>query len=136
MPGMDVMSAFEARLQEWVSIGACPFVDENEVSEVPHPPFVEIEYPVSSEGRMTTGSSMVYRESGSARFVITIAAFQEGWKPQVFGWVEELRDLFRNQRFGGVTTETVSPPVIDDRNRDRNRYSVAFVVLYTFDIVR
>lgn len=136
MPSKTVAEAFEVRLATWSNIDACPFVDTNVVSEVPKPPFIEIEYPVATEERMSRGITAVYRETGGARFVITVASFKPGWKSEVLGWAEELRDLFRSKFFDGVETDEVSPAVFDDRNRDGNRYRIPFVATYTHDVIK
>lgn len=136
MPSLAVMNAFEARLATWPNRAACPLVDPNEVSTVPAPPFLEIEYPVAREDRMSRGMTAVYRESGGARFVVTVAAFDAGWRNRVFQWIEELRDLFRSQSFDLVETDEASPAVLDDRNRDGNRFKLAFVVTYTHDVIK
>jgi hypothetical protein len=138
MPSLAVATAFEARLATWSNIAACPFVDLNEVSDVPSPPFIEIEYPVAEEERESLGSAALFRERGGARFVITVKAFEAGWKAQVLGWAEEIRDLFRAFEFGGGDGEVldVSPAVLDDANRDGNRYRVPFVATYLYDTIK
>ncbi len=139
MPSLAVSTAFEGRLNTWSNIAACPLVDLNEVSAVPRPPFIEIEYPFAEEDRESLGSAALFRESGGARFVITVAAFAPGWKAQVLGWAEEIRDLFRDFEFGpgnnGEVIE-VSPAVLDDANKDGNRYRVPFVATYQYDTVK
>lgn len=137
MPSAAAAAAFETRLKTlWPNIKSCPFVDLNEVSEVPSPPFIEIEYPVSDSKIITPGERYVNREIGGARFVITVALLKKGWKPQVLGWADEIADLFRAQFFDGVEVFEVSPPVLDDRNRDGNRYKVPFVATYQADTIK
>lgn len=136
MPSLAVATAFETRLASWPHIADCPFVDLNTVSEVPAPPFIEIEYPVAASKIVTAGSRYVNRESGGARFVITVASFADGWKSQVLGWVDELCDLFRARQFDGVETFEASPAVLDDRNKDGNRYRVPFVVIFKYDAIK
>lgn len=136
MPSKAVADAFEARLATWAHIADCPFVDLNEVSDLSKPPFIEIEYPVSESEFASAGVRFVNRETGGARFVITVLALQPGWKTQVLAWVDELCDLFRAQVFDGVETFEASPAVLDDRNRDGNRYRVPFVVLYKRDSIK
>lgn len=136
MPSKIVSDAFEARLATWPNLGACPFVDLNTVSAVPKPPFIEIEYPVALETRISVGRPAVYRETGGARFIITVTAFQVGWKAQVLGWVEELRDLFRAPFTDDLETISASPAVLDDRNKNGNRYRVPFVVTFTSDSIK
>jgi hypothetical protein len=137
MPSKIVSDAFEAHLATWANFTACPFVDVNEVSNISKPPFIEIEYPVSMENRISVGKPAVYRESGGARFVITVALFKPGWKAQVQTWIEELRDLFRSQSLNaGVETYEVSSAVFDDANKNGNRYRIPFVVRFTFDSIK
>jgi hypothetical protein len=127
----------QARLATWDNRTSCPLVDVNEISSAPaKPPYMEIQFPVATEERMSVGRRAVYREHGGARFVITVAAHAVGWKTQVLTWCEELRDLFRGQVFDGVETFEASPPVIDERNRDGTKFSVPFVVLYKFDAIK
>jgi hypothetical protein len=138
MPSKVVADAFEARLATWPNLASCPLVDLNEVSDAPIvPPYLEIEYPVAAEERMSVGVNAIYRERGGARFVITVAAFELGWKDQVLTWCDELRDLFRGRFLdNGVETFEASPAVIDERNRDGTKFSVPFVVLYKFDALK
>jgi hypothetical protein len=136
MPSKAVFDAFETRLQLWPNLGACPLVDLNEASDVDGTPYLEIEWPVSIEERVSVGSPAVFRERGGARFIITVSIGEEGWKNQVLTWVEELRDLFRAKEFAGVVTDEASPPVLDDRNREGTKFHVPFVVAYTFDALK
>lgn len=136
MPSKAVSDAFEAHLATWSNIGACPYVDVNEVSEVPSPPFLEIQWPVGTEDRASTGAPAIFREEGGARFVFTVATNQPGWKAQVLAWADELRDLFRARTFGGVETYEASPAVIDERNRDGNKFLVPFAVAYKYDALK
>lgn len=133
MASKPVSDAFETRLELWPNLALCPFVDLNEVSEVPTPPYLEIEYPVGIETRMSVGSPAVFRETGGARFILTVATNKPGWKVQVLTWAEELRDLYRAKFFGGVETDEASPAVFDNRNRDGTKYHVPFAVSYRFD---
>jgi hypothetical protein len=136
MASLAVMTAVEARLPLWPHLDACPLVDANEVSTVPKPPFLEIQYPVAIEDRMSRGRPAIYRERGGIRFIITVAAFDAEWRARVFGWIEELRDLYRSQSFDLVETDEASPAVLDDRNRDGNRFRLPFVVTYTYDSIK
>lgn len=136
MASAPVIAAFEARLQSWPNLAACPLVDLNEVSPVDKPPYLKIEWPVAVEGRVSVGSPAVFRERGGARFIITTTTHKEGWKTEVLGWVEELRDLFRAREFGGVVTDEASPAVLDNRNREGTKFHVPFVVAYTFDALK
>lgn len=135
MASKPVSDAFAARLALWANREACPLVEENAVATA-ELPYMEIQFPVATEERMTVGTTAVYRERGGARFIISIGAFAPGWKDQVLTWIEELRDLFRGQSFGGVVTQEASPAVIDERNADGTTYRVPFVVLYTFDAIK
>lgn len=136
MPSKAVSDAFETRLQGWPNLSACPLVEINEVSAVPKPPYLEIEWPAAVEDRMSVGKPAVYRERGGARFIITVLTNMPGWKDQVLAWADELRDLFRSQAFGGVETDEASPAVIDERNRDGTKFHVPFAVAYKFDALK
>lgn len=132
MPSLIVANAFEARLAAWSHIGDCPFVDLETVSDVPKPPFIEIEYPVSNERILSVGGRgfALWEETGGARFIITVATFQPNWKPQVLGWVEEVRDLYRAPFFDGLETRAAAPATLDDHNKNGNRYRVPFAITY------
>jgi hypothetical protein len=136
MASLAVSNAFEARLATWQHIGACPFVDQNAVSAVPKPPYVEIEYPVAIEDRLTVGNPAIWRETGGARFIITMAINQANWKMQALGWVEELRDLMRAPFFDGFEARSASAATIDDRNKSGNKYRIPFAVTYVFYTLR
>jgi len=134
-----VSAAFETKLATWSNISACPLVDANTIAETPAaPPFIELEYPYSTEDRESIGDNALFRENGGVRFVITVKAFAPGWKATVRAWVEEIRDLFSAWEFASGEGEvlSVSPPVFDDANRDGNRYRVPFVAIYQYDRIR
>ncbi|MBR0855485.1 hypothetical protein [Bradyrhizobium liaoningense] len=136
MPSKAVSDAFEARLQSWPNLSACPLVEINEVSTVPKPPYLEIEWPAAVEDRMSKGKPAIYRERGGARFIITVSTNMPAWKAQVLAWADELRDLFRSAPLGGVETDEASPAVIDERNREGTKFHVPFAVAYTYDVLK
>lgn len=137
MPSKAVSDAFRARLEDWPNKTACPYVDLNEASEVPRPPYLEIEWPVAIERRKGPGERQVHQESGGARFIITVNALKAGAKDQALAWADELRDLFRDYTFDAeIVAGEASPPVLDPRSADGTKYRVPFVVLYTRDIIR
>lgn len=137
MPSKAVSDAFEARLQSWPNLAACPLVDTNEVAAAPvRPPYLEIEWPVGTEDCVSVGSPAIFREQGGARFIITVATNTKGWKAQVIGWADEIRDLFRAKNFAGVETLEASPAVIDNRNRDGTKFHVPFAVAYRYDVLK
>lgn len=136
MAGLPVKTAFEAHLVTWPNLSACPFADLNKVAEPSAPPYIEIHYPLGIETKLGPGIPQVYRESGGARFILTIKSFDAAALDLALGWVEELRDLFRTKMFGGVETFEASPAVLDDRNRFGNKFKVPFVVRYKFDAIK
>lgn len=137
MPSKAVSDAFEAQLQTWPNIGICPLVEINEVSTVPKPPYLEIEWPAAVEDRKSAGNIAVYRERGGARIIITVATNTAGWKDLVLTWADELRDLLRSKPLlGGVETEEASPAVIDPRNREGTKFHVPFAVAYRYDVLK
>lgn len=137
MPSKAVSDAFRARLADWPNLSACPFVDLNEVSQVPAPPYLEIEWPVVAERRVSAGTRGVFREEGGARFVITVAALKTGAKDQALAWADELRDLFRDHVFDSeIAAGDASPPVLDPRAASGTKYRVPFVVLYQRDTIK
>ena len=138
MPSKAVSDAFRARLAAWSNLAACPYVDLNEVSAVPSPPYLEIEWPVAREQRVGPGQRQVFREEGGARFVITVAALKTGAKDQALTWADELRDLFRDYTFDSeIVAGDASPPVLDPRaQQSGTKFKVPFVVLYQRDTIK
>lgn len=134
MPSAAVKTAVDARLATWTNIAACPQHDINDVSDSPAARFIDVEYPVSNETRISIGTPGLFREEGAIRFVI-----YEGSLTGVataLGYAEEIRDLFRDKEFAGVTTFEASPPVFDSSITHRGYYPVPFVVTYEYDIQR
>jgi hypothetical protein len=137
MPSRAVSDAFIARLADWPNKAACPYVDLTEVSQVPQPPYLEIEWPVAVERRVGPGVRQIFREEGGARFVITVAALKTGAKDQALAWADELRDLFRDHVFDSeIVAGDASPPVLDPRAASGTKYRVPFVVLYQRDTIK
>lgn len=137
MPSKAVSDAFRARLADWPNLSACPYVDLNEVSQVPSPPYLEIEWPVVTERRVSAGARGVFREEGGARFIITVAALAQGAKDQALAWADELRDLFRDHTFDSeIVAGEASPPLLDPRSASGTKYRIPFVVLYQRDTIK
>lgn len=134
MAGLTVKTAVEARLATWSNITQCPFVDENEVASSPQQTFITVEYPVSNEDRINVGLPGLFRESGGFRFVIHILNLSG--LTTAMGWVDEIRDLFRDVQFAGIMTFAAAPAAFDKSNKSGAFYLLPFVVTYKYDIVR
>lgn len=139
MVAKAVVDAVEARLgPSWTSIDGTvvPVFGINTTGQTPTDgsPFIEVQYPVANEDQITIGAPgvNVFREDGGIRFVLNI---QRGLGvAQGLGWIDELRTLFRAKQFGGVSTWGASSPVLDNSNDAGMYWTLAFVVLYYFDI--
>lgn len=136
MASKTVQDWVSARLATWPNLAACPLAEINHVEVSPAPAFVEIEYPVSIEERISVGKPGLFREEGGIRFIIRVAALDKAAYATALTWVEELRDLFRDQESGALRTYEASPAILDDRGRESTRYAMPFVVRYTYDYVR
>jgi hypothetical protein len=134
MASLTVKTAVEARLATWINIAACPFVDENDVGESPKHNFITIEYPLANEDRISVGLPALFRETGGIRFVIYILNLSG--LSTALGWADEIRELFRDRQFSGITTFAAAPPAFDQGNRVGPFYKVPFVVTYHFDTTR
>jgi hypothetical protein len=134
MASLSVKTAVEARLATWVHILNCPFVDENEVANSPLQTFITVEYPVSNEDRINVGLPGLFRESGGFRFVIHILNLS-GFG-DALGWVDEIRNLFRDAQFAGIMTFAAAPAAFDKSNKAGAFYLLPFVVTYKYDITR
>src|ERR1019366_7766617 len=124
MASLSVKTAVEARLATWAHILSCPFVDENEVAHSPLQTFITVEYPVSNEDRINVGLPGLFRESGGFRFVIHILNL--GGFGDALGWVDEIRNLFRDAQFAGIMTFAAAPAAIDKSNKSGAFYLLPF----------
>ena len=127
-----IRAAFIARLQTWTHLGACPFADFDVVSNASLP-VIELQFPAASERIVSVGKPALARTTGGARFVITLAKFGGVTLDQALQWIEELRDLYRLQMFGGVETFEAGPASLDDRINAGNTVRLAFAVTFKFD---
>ncbi|KRE02595.1 hypothetical protein ASE61_15065 [Bosea sp. Root670] len=96
--------------------------------------FIAVQFPIASEEQASFGApeSNVFREEGAVRFVIC-SPRGEGVDPAA-ALADQLRDLFRNARFGGVRTYAPTSPVFDGRGDDGNYHRASFAVPYEHDI--
>jgi Bacteriophage related domain of unknown function len=132
MASKAVKDAIEARVAAWPNLASCPLVQPNDDSATsPAQKFLEIEYPVSVEDRISLGSPGLFREHGVVRFVINVLTLDG--IDQALTWVDELRDLFREYQAGTLTMQEASPAEFDAGNQVNARYQVPFVVPYQFD---
>lgn len=133
MASLAVMTAVETRLANgWTY---APVITPNTISTPPADggPFLAVTYPVANEEQKSIGApgSNVFREHGAFRFVLSVP-FGSGlaqWGP----WIEELRTLFRNQQFDGVTTWEADPPAINEQSDDLTRTELSIAVVYKYD---
>ena len=135
MASATVKAAIEARLSEWPGLAACPFFDENDAAPLPSKRHLTIEYPVANEDRINIGARpAIFRETGAIRFVVHI--LNMSGLNETIVLVDTLRDWFREQQFGGVSTFEAAPAAFDKSNRSGAFYLLPFVVTYRFDLVR
>lgn len=130
MAHQTVEEAVEARLRDnWTN---CAVFTENMETLVPSDgtSFLMLQFPVSDAERLGI-TNRLYRETGAFRIVIAIEAGSGPAKMRE--WGEELRDLFIDRVFEGVTTQVPSDPLTDDRS-DRGPYFVGYMAVpYTFN---
>ena len=132
MPSKAVKDAVKARLATWSHITQCPAHDINSLSDAPASIFIDTEYPLGREEQMSLGSPAVFREEGAIRFVIYLDALDG--IDTVLGYVDEVRDLFRNAEFSGLRCFEASPAVFNASFTVRGFFPVPFVVTYDYDI--
>ena len=135
MASATVKAAVEARLATWPGLSSCPFFDENDAASLPSTQHLTIEYPVANEDRINIGARpAIFRETGAIRFVVHILSMS-GLNDAI-ALVDTLRDFFREQEFGGVSTFEAAPAAFDKSNRSGAFYLLPFVVTYRFDLIR
>jgi hypothetical protein len=90
---------------------------------------------LANEDRINIGARpAIFRETRAIRFVVHILSMS-GLNDTI-ALVDTLRDFFREQEFGGVSTFEASPAAFDKSNRSGAFYLLPFVVTYRFDLVR
>jgi hypothetical protein len=135
MASAVVKAAVEARLNAWPGLSAFPFFDENDAAPLPSTQYLTVEYPVANEDRINIGARpAIFRETGAIRFVFHILSMS-GLNDAIAA-VDTLRDWFREQQFGGVSTFEAAPAAFDKSNRSGTFYLLPFVVTYQFDLIR
>ena len=135
MASAIVKAAVEARLKSWPGLSAFPLFDENDAAQEPKTQYLTIEYPVANEDRINIGARpAIFRETGAIRFVVHILSMS-GLNDAI-ALVDTLRDFFREQEFGGVSTFEAAPVAFDKSNRSGAFYLLPFVVTYRFDLIR
>jgi hypothetical protein len=128
MASHPVMMAVDARLA--ASWDACPVLGENTEGEAPSDgsPYIVVQYPVGMARRWALNERF-YRESGAIRFVIHTERGQGATKAAQ--WGEMLASLFRDRAFGGIKTQTPTPPT--EGEGDGNYHVTSLSVPYTRD---
>lgn len=135
MPSKAVKDAVDARLATWSNVASCPHHDVNDLANSPADTFIDTEYPVANEERVSIGTPALFREHGAIRFVIYVSALDG--VDQALTWSDEVRDLFRDRDdFAGVPglqTFEASPPIFDRSFTQGGYFQVPFVVTYQHD---
>jgi Bacteriophage related domain of unknown function len=128
----QVVDAVEARLAERWTL--CPVLEMNVFGEAPETgeAFLLLQFPVSRITRLSVGTRY-YREEGGIRFVLHLPRGEGTAK--ALDWSRQLADIFRDQKFGGVTTKVPTSPFLDDNNDVGNYFTAAVVCQYTYDFV-
>jgi hypothetical protein len=135
MASASVKAAVEARLATWPGLSAFPFFDENDAAPLPSTQYLTVEYPLANEDRINIGARpAIFRETGAIRFVFHVLSMS-GLNDAIAA-VDTLRDWFREQQFGGVSTFEAAPAAFDKSNRSGTFYLLPFVVTYQFDLIR
>lgn len=138
MASPAVKAAVEARLTTtpgWSGLTTWPLAPLNDAAASPAHKFLEIEYPVALEERQEMGPKpAMYREIGSINFSLNLLVLDG--VGAALAAAEELRDLFRDEDFDGVTTFEASPATFDERNRRGAFYRVPFEVPYHYDVIK
>lgn len=133
MASAAVEAAVKARLE--ANFSHCPRLYPNENTQPPADaaPFLLVQYPVANDEQISVGApgANVYREEGTIRFVLAIPRGR-GTSPWN-GWLDEIRALFRGQKFSGINTWAPTSAVIDDRSDDGNYWSLSSSIPYYFD---
>jgi hypothetical protein len=134
MASLAVDSAVRARITaNWTH---ARLFEPNVDLEVPDDlsPYLVVEFPVGTEEQASLGApgQNVFREEGG--FVCTLAIVTGTSLADARGWMEELRALFRDQVFDGVTTWSADPIVDDGKTDDGAYYELSFAVPYRYDI--
>lgn len=132
MPQPQVVEAVRTRLAEnWT---LCPVLEMNEFGEAPQSgePFMLVQYPVSNVTRLFVDKGY-YQEEGGIRFVLHMPRGEGTFR--ALDWADQLAGLFRDKKFGGVSTQVPTSPFLDDNNDVGNYFVAAVVCPYTFDFV-
>lgn len=138
MPSQAVAAAVKARLAANPIVlydsTTLPVVFPNETMESRSNFWMYVQYPVSNEEHigMAGVGNRVFRENGAIRFVLMATRNSE--TDYALSICDTIRNLFRAQDFGGVTTFSPSPPVIDDDNDNATHFELSMVVEYIYDI--
>ena len=138
MPSQAVAAAVKARLAAkpiaLYDSTTLPIVYPNEKMESEPGFWMQVQYPVSNEEHigMAGVGNRVFRENGVIRFVLMATRNSE--TDYALSICDTIRNLFRAKDFGGVTTFSPSPPVIDDDNDNATHFELSMVVEYIYDI--
>lgn len=132
MADVQVTVAVEARLGEtWDGIPVFGVNSNKGRPPSDGSPFLMVQYPVVTDRRRMAVNAPIYREEGGFRLVLNETrgiGLQQGMERS-----KRLDDLFRDQKFAGVTCQVPSSPLIDDDNEDGNYFQLSMVVPYTFN---
>ncbi len=138
MPSQAVASAVKSRLTAnpiaLYDSTNLQIVYPNETMESKPGFWMFVQYPISNENfiSMAGEGNRVFRENGTIRFLLMATRNSE--TDYALGICETVRSLFRAKEFGGVTTFSPSPPVINDDNDNATHFELSMSVEYIYDI--
>jgi len=99
-------------------------------------PFIVLEYPVSNEQWLTVGApgANIFKEIGGFRIILSEK--RTVGMARAYGWIDELRTLFRGITFlSGALQCFESPPSVINNDSDLGNYfEFSFVVPYRYYI--
>lgn len=123
---LRVVQAIENRLR--ANFDRCPIIVENDVAEL-NPgegPTLIVQFPWSTSDLYAIGGTCI--EEGAARFVLIIPrgiGTHEGRQ-----WLDEIADVFRNERFDDIRTIAPTSPRSDDRSDLPGGFRLIMMVPY------
>lgn len=136
MSSLAVMTAVAARVAaNWTYT---PIIDPNSTATVPsdNSAFLEILYPVTTEGMLSFGSpgNNAHEENGAFRVGLYVP-IGEGINPSATPWMTRITTLmaqFRGVRFSGIDCFGFVGPTIVDQTDDGAYFEISFAVSYRY----
>jgi uncharacterized protein DUF4128 len=132
MAHKEVIETIETKLATDWAPTHCPIRKMNEDTSTPEDggPFLVVQYPVANEERWSV-SHPFYREEGGFRLILNVPR-GEGLQ-RTIDWMDELAEMFRDEKFGDVICQVPSMVFFDDTNDQGAYFQSAIVVPYTFN---